>query len=120
MRFALLFVVLCVAGGLGGSAGSMLGNLLGTGGALAGGVAGGVALVIAGSYLAARLGWIESSQRGWTIVGALLGFGAAALVTLSTLYAAGGALASTLLVGIGGTMGSLIGRSTHGRAAARP
>ena len=113
MKITLLFLTLCALGGAGGAAGSMLGNALVTGGVFVGGFAGGVLAVVGGSYLAVRLGWIRPEQRFWTIVGGLLGFGAAALVTMATLASPVGPIASTVLIGMGGAFGSTIGRSAH-------
>ena len=115
MKYALLFLLLCILGGVGGAAGSMLGNELGPGGVFLGGGIGGAGLVVAGAFLAVRLGWIQPQQRRWTIIGALLGFAAAVLVTLATLSSPVGAIASTMLVGIGGTLASRIGISAHVR-----
>lgn len=113
MRAALLFLLMCLAGGAGGGLGSTVGNGLGPGGVFLGGFAGGIALVTATGYLAARRCWISRQQRFWTIAGALLGFGLAALVTLSTLSSPAGPILSTLIVGLGALLGSRIGVSAH-------
>ena len=113
MKLAVVFLAMCLLGGTGGAAGSMLGSALGSGGVFAGGFAGGALMVILGGYLAARLGWIVPQQRFWTIVGGLLGFVAAALVTLATLSSSVGPVASTLLIGMGATFGTAIGGSAH-------
>ena len=80
-----------------------------------GGFAGGVLAVVGVGYLAEKLRWIRPEQRFWTIVGGLLGFAAAALVTLSTLSSPVGPIVSTTLIGMGGTLGTAIGRSAHVR-----
>ncbi|MEX2179017.1 MAG: hypothetical protein WD801_09925 [Gemmatimonadaceae bacterium] len=115
MKFLLLFVLMCLVGGVGGGGGALLGGGLGRGGVFAGGFAGGTILVVAAGFLAAKVGWVRPEQRFWTIVGALLGFGAAAIVTLATLSSPIGPAASTLLVGMGATLGALIGLSAHRR-----
>ena len=113
MNLVLLFLLMSVAGGIGGAGGSMLGNALGSGGSIAGGVVFGVLLVVAAGYLATQLAWVRREHRFWTIVGGLMGFASAALVTLATLSSPVGPLVSTLLVGMGATLGTLIGRSAH-------
>lgn len=115
MRLAVVFLAMCLLGGSGGAAGSILGNGLGSGGVFAGGFAGGALMVVVGGYLATRLGWIVPEQRFWTIVGGLLGFVAAALVTLATLSSPVGPIAGTLLIGMGATFGTAIGGSAHVR-----
>ena len=113
MSAALLFVLMCVLGGAGGAAGSMLGNALGPGGVFIGGFAGGVALVFAAAYFAVGRGWIGREQRFWTVIGGILGFGLAALVTLTTLSSPVGPILSTLLIGTGAVLGARIGVSAH-------
>jgi hypothetical protein len=109
----LLFLVLCVFGGAGGALGSMIGNAVGPGGVFIGGFMGGVALVFAAAYIAVGRGWIGREQRFWTVVGGVLGFGLAALVTLTTLSSPVGPVLSTLLIGTGGVLGARIGVSAH-------
>lgn len=113
MKLLLLFLLMCFLGGVGGALGSMLGNNMGRGGVFIGGFVGGVALVVAGGYLSERWHWITRSQRFWTIVGAIFGFGLAALVALTTLSSPLGPMLSTLMVGTGAVLGARIGVSAH-------
>lgn len=115
MKLLLLFLALCLLGGGGGAAGALIGNAIGTGGVFVGAMVGGVAAVIGVVHLAAALGWIRPEQRFWTIVGGLLGLTAAAVVTVVTMRWPGGPAASTTLIGMGGTLGTAIGRSAHVR-----
>jgi hypothetical protein len=112
----LLFLLMCFLGGAGGALGSMVGASIGRGGVFIGGFVGGLALVIASGYLSARWHWITLSQRFWTIVGGALGFGLAALVTLTTLASPLGPALSTLLIGTGALLGARIGVSAHEQA----
>jgi hypothetical protein len=104
---------LSLLAGVGGAAGSMAGHALGPGGLIAGGLLGGIGLVAAAVWLASRWRWINPGQRVWTAVGALVGFGFAVFVTLSTLSSPVGPAFSTALVGLGGILGSRIGGSRH-------
>lgn len=96
----------------------MLGNAAGTGGVFVGGAIGGALMVVLMAFLAVRLRWIRDEQRFWTMVGGLLGFTAAALVTLATLSSPIGPITSTVLIGMGAVMGAEIGGSAHLRADA--
>jgi hypothetical protein len=113
MPLVLLFLLMCFLAGAGGALGSMIGHGLGPGGTIAGGVLGGALCVVAAAYLAARWRWILAEQRAWTTVGALIGFGMAVFVTLSTLSSPVGPALSTTLAGIGALLGSRIGISAH-------
>lgn len=116
MARVLLFFSMCVAAGLGGAVGSMLGHALGRGFLIVGGFAGGLLCVVGAGFLARRLGWIDAAQRFWTIAGGAAGFVLACLVTLATLSSPVGPVLSTLLVGSGASIGSILGRSAHGQA----
>ena len=113
MGFAKLFVLMIVAGGAGGVLGSMLGAWLGRGGLIVGGVLGGAALVGAAGYFASARGWISLAQRPWTIAGGEVGFALACLVALSTLNSPLGPIASTLLIGTGAVLATVLGTSSH-------
>jgi hypothetical protein len=111
-----LFFVLILAGGAGGVLGSMVGNAFGRGGLIAGGVLGGMILVAAAATLAARFGWIRRGARLWVALGGIAGFALACIVTLSTLSSPIGPALSTILIGMGGVLGELLGRSPHGQS----
>jgi hypothetical protein len=113
VHVVLLFLLMCVLGGIGGAVGSMAGNVLGRGGVFVGGFAGGVALVFAAAYIAVGRGWIDRARRFWTVVGGVFGFVLAALVTLTTLSSPVGPIVSTLLIGTGAVLGARIGVSAH-------
>ena len=113
MNLLKLFLLMVLLGGAGGALGSMAGNAFGRGGVIAGGLIGGAALVVAGAFLSARWHWIKLPQRLWTMIGGVLGFGVASLVTLSTLSSPIGPMVSTLLVGTGAVLGALVGSSAH-------
>ena len=113
MHAALLFTIMCVFGGAGGALGSMLGNALGRGGVFVGGFVGGIAMVFAAAYIAVGRGWIARDQRFWTVIGGVLGFVHAALVTLTTLASPAGPILSTLMIGLGAVLGARIGVSAH-------
>ena len=110
-----LFVLVTLLGGAGAVVGSMLGKAFGRGGLLIGAVVVGVAAVIAASYLACRVGCIHRRERLWVIVGGIAGFGVACLVALATLSSPAGPIASSLLIGVGAVLGTVLGRSPHGQ-----
>lgn len=108
-----LFLLMVLLGGAGGALGSMAGSALGRGGVIGGGLLGGAALVVAAGFLSARWHWVTPPQRLWTIVGGVLGFAVASLVTLSTLSSPIGPILSTVLIGIGAVLGAFVGASPH-------
>lgn len=110
-----LFVLETLIGAAGAVAGSMLGNAFGRGGLLVGAAILGGAAVIAAGYLACRLGWIHRRERLWVVAGGLAGFGVACLVALATLSSPAGPIASSLLIGVGAVLGTVLGRSPHGQ-----
>lgn len=110
MNLAKLFVLMMLLGGAGGALGSMVGNAIGRGGLTAGGVLGGIIFVAAGGHIAANRKWIAPSQRLWTSIGGVAGFGLAVVVALATLESPVGPILSTLLVGTGAVLGALLGR----------
>jgi hypothetical protein len=113
MHAVLLFLLMCALGGAGGALGSMIGNALGRGGVFVGGFIGGVAMVFATAYIAVGRGWLDRERRFWTFFGGVLGFGLAALVTLTTLSSPVGPVLSILLIGTGAVLGARIGVSAH-------
>jgi hypothetical protein len=113
IKLSLLMILL---GGAGGAIGSMAGNALGRGGVLGGGLVGGTALVIAAGYLAARWQWVTPAQRLWAILGGVVGFALAAMVTLSTLSSPIAPMLSTVLIGTGAVLGAIVGNSAHAKA----
>src|ERR1700752_5301944 len=110
LKLALLMIFL---GGAGGAIGSMVGHFLGRGGRIMGGILGGGALVVAAGFLAVRWKWIKPGQRLWAILGGVFGFVLAVMVTLSTLSSPVGPVLSTLLIGIGASLGAIIGKEPH-------
>lgn len=83
---------------------------------MVGGFIGGLLLVVVGGYVADRLHWIRRGQRLWAILGGAFGFAAACMVALATLSSPIGPILSTLLVGSGALLGTLVGRSAHDEA----
>ena len=120
MNVAKLFILMVIAGGAGGLLGSMVGNVFGRGGLFAGGVAGGAIFVAGAAYLAGTRRWISMRQRPWVIAGGLVGFGLACVVALSTLGSPIGPILSTLLVGSGAVLGTVLGPSPHASGNAHP
>ena len=110
-----LFFLETLLGGAGAVAGSMLGNAFGRGGLLIGAVILGVAATIAAGHVACRFNWIHTRERLWVIVGGIAGFGVACLVALATLSSPAGPIASSLLIGVGAVLGTVLGRSPHGQ-----
>jgi hypothetical protein len=116
VKLALLFLAMCILGGVGGALGSMAGHGMGNGGLIVGGIVGGMLLIVLGGVLAERLGWIRRSQRLWATLGGIFGFGLACMVALATLSSPVGPILSTLLIGIGATLGAVVGQSAHEQA----
>ena len=105
-----LFALFVASGGFGGLAGSVLGAAFGKRGLFAGGYIGGVLAVIGGAWLAARLTWLPRVERTGAMIGAAVGFLAAATVAINTLSSPVGPLFSTLLIGAGGLCGRIVQR----------
>ena len=116
MKLTLLFMSMCLLGGIGGALGSMLGHGLGRGGLFAGGFVVGVLFCVAGGFLGERLHWIKRQQRLWVILGTVAGFALACMVALSTLSTPIGPVLSTLLIGSGAVLGAVVGKSPHEEA----
>lgn len=115
-RVFLLTVVLATAGAAGGGA---AGANIAPGGLLVGGFLAGTGAVIASGFLAARWGWIHPAQRLWCILGGVVGFALAWMVTLATIMTPGALVASVLLVGVGAVLGAVVGISPHTAALTR-
>ena len=113
MKLLLLFLLTTLMAGLGSAMGAMLGNNLGRGGVLLGGFAVGALMTVGAVFLASRWGWITRRERFWSLIGATAGLVLAAVVTLSTLSTPLGPMVSTVLVGLGAVLGSLMDRSAH-------
>ena len=117
IKVSLLMILL---GGAGGAIGASLGGSIGRGGATGTGFLLGCLLIVAGGFLAVRWHWLTHSQRLWAILGAVAGFMMAALVTLSTLASPYAPALSTLLIGIGASLGAIVGNSAHGEGLTVP
>lgn len=115
-RVFLLTVVLAAAGAAGGGA---AGANVAPGGLLIGGLVAGVAAVIASGFLAARWCWIQPGQRLWCILGGVVGFALAWMVTLATIMTPGALVASVILVGLGAVLGAIVGMSPQTAALTR-
>ena len=113
LKLALLMILL---GGAGGAVGAVSGKDLGPGGLIGGGFFVGALLVVAAGFLATRWKWIQHGQRLWAILGGVFGFGLAFMVLLSTLTSPLSPLLCPLLIGIGGALGAVVGKSPHARA----
>lgn len=105
-----------VLGGAGAAAGSVVGHNLGRGGLIVGGLLGGLLSVVGAGFLAHRLGWIRRRQLFSTNVGGVAGFVLACLVALSTLSSPLGLILSSLLIGTGALLGTVVARSAHEKA----
>jgi hypothetical protein len=113
VNYLLLFLLSYFLGGAGAAVGATVIGGLGRGAAIGGGILVGAPLVAAAAWLAVRWKWIGRHQRFWTIVGGVLGFGLALLVTLSTLSTPTGPLLGASLIGAGAVLGALMGKSAH-------
>jgi len=103
-------------GGAGGLVGSIAGSVFGTAGLFAGGLAGGLLVSPLSAAIALWRGWIAAPQYRRTVIGAAVGFVAAAGVAVSTLSSPVGPIAGSSLTGIGALIGSRVGRGTVGRS----
>ena len=116
MKVLLLFVLTSVGGGLGKLAGLFLGAVLAPGvGLLLQFVLGAATLWVA-VLAAERLGALRRYQRLWTMISGTLGVAMATLVSLSTLSSPVAPYVIPTMIGMGATLGSLIGKSAHERA----
>lgn len=108
-----LLTVLLAAGGA--ALGGFAGTSMGPGGLLLGGFVAGTAFVVAGGFLSARLRWIRTEQRLWSILGGAFGFALAWMVALATIMTPGALIASSIIVGIGAVLGAVVGVSPHAK-----
>ena len=108
MKRGALFLVACVLGGLGGALGSMVGNAFGKSGLWAGGILGGLLASLLIARIAVWRRWIVQSQLWPTALGAAVGFLVACAVAVNTLSSPIGPVMSTLLIGGGAVLGSLL------------
>lgn len=116
MRLALLFLLTSVGGAIGKFGGIFAGSAMAPGtGMLLQFVFGAVCVVLS-VIVAERLGMVRRHQRGWASGGGILGVGMATLVTLSTLSSPVALYLSPIMMGMGATLGSQIGKSAHERA----
>jgi hypothetical protein len=116
MKLALLFVLTSVGGAVGKLAGLYGGQAVAPGVGLLLQFVLGAVFVVVSVVLAERLGAIRPFQRRWTCIGGILGVAMATLVTLSTLSSPIAPYLVPLMIGMGATLGSLIGKSAHERA----
>ncbi len=116
MKAALLFALTYVGGAVGKLVGLFGGAAVAPGvGLLLQFVLGAVGLVVS-VLVAERLDLLRAHQRRWTCIGGILGVAMGTLVTLSTLSSPVAPYFVPVLVGMGATLGSLIGKSAHERA----
>lgn len=115
MKLAKLFVLTSVAGALGKLLGLFGGAALAPGLGLLLQFVLGAVFVVVGVLLAERLGLVRRYQRNWTCWGGVLGVGMGTLVTLSTLSSPAAPYFVPVMVGMGASLGSLIGKSAHER-----
>jgi len=115
MKILLLFVLTSVAGGLGRIAPLLAGDMLAPGLGLLLQLVLGAALLVVAVLAAVRMGLLRHHQRGWAIIGGTLGVLMATLVSLATLSSPFASFLVPMMVGMGATLGSLIGKSAHER-----
>lgn len=115
MKLLMLFILTSVGGGIGTFGGIFAGAAVGPGVGILLQFVLGTALLAAAVLAAERLDYLRRHQRAWTLGGGVLGVGMAALVTLSTLSSPVAAYLAPGMIGLGATLGSLIGKSAHER-----
>lgn len=115
MKALLLFVLASVGGGLGKFGGILVGAAVGSGLGLLFQFLLGSAMLVGAVRLAERLHAVQRHQRGWTVAGGILGVAMATLVTLSTLSSPIAPYVVPIMIGMGATLGSMIGKSAHER-----
>jgi hypothetical protein len=116
MKLAALFALTSVGGGVGKFGGILAGSIEPAGVGLLLQFVLGAAGVVVAVMVAERMGVLRHHQRGWTCAGGILGVAMATLVTLSTLSSPIAPFLVPLMMGMGATLGSLIGKSAHERA----
>lgn len=104
-RLFLFFTATILSGGA-AVGGSIAGAAVGKTGLWVGGVVGGLVGASISSWLAAKLGWIASSQRARTTIGTIIGFLFAAAIAVNTLSSPVGPISSTILAGLGAVIGA--------------
>lgn len=110
MKRVFLFLVSTIVTGALAAIGSMLGHFFGSRhGVMLGGILGGLLGALLSARIAVRLGWIAREDSYPTTFGAGIGFLAAALIAMKTLSSPIGPILSSLLIGVGAVVGSLIG-----------
>ena len=116
MKFWLLFLLTSVGGAIGKLGGLFIGAAVAPGVGLLLQFVLGSALLVVSVLLAERMGILQRHQRNWTAAGGILGVGMATIVTLSTLSSPIAPYLVPIMIGIGASLGSLIGKSAHERA----
>ena len=111
MNRVALFFLACALGGAGGALGSMVGHAFGKSGLWAGGILGGLLASMLVARIALWRGWIVRSQYWPTVLGAALGFLVACAIAVNTLNSPVGPVMSTLVIGAGAVVGSILARS---------
>jgi len=112
-KSALLFLLVCVLGGLGTLLGSIFGHFAGKSGLYAGAMVGGIAGVYAATRIA-RMRGILGVKRVWpATIGGWLGLILAAIIATNHLNTPVIPIASILLIGLGAVFGAA---SRHGKS----
>ena len=111
MKHTRLFVLIIVVVGFCALVGSAAGAALAHRVLFVGAFLGGLLGSCAAAWLAGRLKWLPAAKTKATAVGAAIGFLAAATIAINTLHSPVGPILSTLLIGVGGLVGSLGGRT---------
>lgn len=114
MNLLKLFLLTVLLGTVGGAVGFALGSPVVAGGGLAGAFVLGGLFVSAAVFLGARWHWISRTQRLWSMIGALFGFGLSCMAVLATIMSPVGFALSCLLMGAGAVLGAVAGISPHG------
>jgi hypothetical protein len=110
MKRIFLFVVSTILTAALAAIGSMAGHFFGSHlGVMLGGIFGGLFGATLSARIAERLEWIASENFYPTMFGAVIGFLAAAVIATRTLSSPAGPVFSSLLIGAGALVGSLIG-----------
>ncbi len=110
MRARSTLVLTWMVTGMAAVAGSILGNALGKTGLMVGAVIGGIAGVDIAVAIAARLRWIDRTDRMAGFLGGLVGFALAAPIAVFNLHTPVTPVLSCALTGVGVLVGVGIGR----------
>jgi hypothetical protein len=117
MKRLSLFVISMLLTGAIAAIGSMAGHFFGPHlGVTLGGVFGGLFGAVLSGRIAVRLKWIVAEDFYPTCLGAGIGFLVAAFIAMKTLSSPMGPILSSLLIGAGAVIGSLIGGWRRSRA----